>query len=156
MTVLLFFKTKTTDRKKKNEQNFLHFVMIERGKWQLYKHSSSNTFCGQNNVLNLPSAPGAWRFAFIVFLISNAPGGWRQPICTNSKRITVQRELSSNQQAEIRRFTWLKDVTGIIHKTKLTAELCEQQQIVPVPSPSIHVHAFTDSVKLPEYSSQRG
>jgi hypothetical protein len=25
-----------------------------------------------------------------------------QPICTNSKRITVQRELSSNQRAEIR------------------------------------------------------
>lgn len=45
----------------------------KEGERQLYKHSSSNTFCRQNNVLNLPSAPGAWCFAFVVFLISNAP-----------------------------------------------------------------------------------
>lgn len=44
---------------------------------QLYIHGSSNTFCRQANALNLPSAPRAWRFAFIVFLISNAPEAGR-------------------------------------------------------------------------------
>lgn len=112
-----------------NEQNVLNFVMTEKeGQWQLYKHSSSNTFCRQNNVLNLPSAPGAWRFAFIVFLISNAPRMEGQSIRTNSKRITVQRELSSIQRAEIRGTVQTVHMAQgwryrIIHKTKLPAEL---------------------------------
>lgn len=64
-------------QERKMSKTFWILLWQKRGGWQFFKESSSNTFCRQNNVLNLPLAPRAWRFAFIVFLISNAPENGR-------------------------------------------------------------------------------
>lgn len=110
----------------------MNFVMTEKeGQWQLYKHSSSNTFCRQNNVLNLPSAPGAWRFAFIVFLISNAPRMEGQPIQRGLQfkgSCPAFNELKS--EGLFRQFTWLKDGgTGLFTRQSYQQNLANNSEL---------------------------
>lgn len=139
----------TAVRQRKKKEQICKYVLEVSSRWiVLQAHRLSGKFYKQNYVFNLPSTPklGALHLQRVS---CSREWNYSQCVLSREKWITVQKELSSNQQFK---HYWkssgtikscLKDVTRIIYRRKLPVELHDLQRIVLVPSPSLQHHAFT-------------